>query len=187
MFFFQQPCSWTPWPPSSMWHWRGHPPLYRALFWWVPTKCMEGSLLGCICIFKELKSDSSILTPPLFFMLNSKNDNSSWIWGKHWQHSQWLVIKRACMLLKWVRMVLTNYGGISLDAVECKTIQPKVFHSSLWYLLQELISVCLITNAGLRCTISKKNIYYGEQQRPDNFFCDFCLSWKSISSFSDNL
>lgn len=156
MFFFQQPCSWTPWPPSSMWHWRGHPPLYRALFWWVPTKCMEGSLLGCICIFKELKSDSSILTPPLFFMLNSKNDNSSWIWGKHWQHSQWLVIKRACMLLKWERMVLTNYGGISLDAVECKTIQPKVFHSSLWYLLQELISVCLITNAGLRCTISKK-------------------------------
>lgn len=104
----------------------------------------------------SVRLHSSILTPPLFFMLNSKNDNSSWIWGKHWQHSQWLVIKRACMLLKWVRMVLTNYGGISLDAVECKTIQPKVFHSSLWYLLQELISVCLITNAGLRCTISKK-------------------------------
>lgn len=84
-------------------------------------------------------------------------------------------------------MVLTNYGGLSLDAVECKTIQPKVFHSSLWYLLQELISVCLIPNAGLGCTISKQFYYYREQQRPDNFLCDFCPSWKSILSFSDNL
>ena len=34
-FFWQPPCSWTPWPPSSMWPWPGPPPSYPASFWWV--------------------------------------------------------------------------------------------------------------------------------------------------------